>query len=239
MICTYLYAKDFSLGIGKDLIGNIHGTTEFPKQLILQHALFRDAIIHHTNPRYPSLLSDFNERILRRKRTDKQYTLICDGCRLSAPISSKFYNENDHGIARVAEEYFHEELTFHNAIIVDAVLLRTTLTTKKSRFADNCISFRFGDDQVKFGFIRAIVKSSKGIVRLLIEELIEKNDSMTRSIKFKANGKCWIVPNIFCLRRSNIYHLKHPKCFLRKNGVILHSDILVTVLEYPNIKDGS
>ena len=41
------------LGIDKDLVSTVHGTTEFAKQLIRQHMLYRDALVLHKHGAYP------------------------------------------------------------------------------------------------------------------------------------------------------------------------------------------
>ncbi|CAF1567900.1 unnamed protein product, partial [Didymodactylos carnosus] len=50
-------------GIDKDLIAMVHGTTEYAKQIIKSHTLFRHAIISISEPRYPLWLLQFNEQL--------------------------------------------------------------------------------------------------------------------------------------------------------------------------------
>ena len=52
--------------------------------------------------------------------------------------------------------------------------------------SDSCITFQFADDQIRYGLIRAIIKSKKNVVRLFIEELIEQKSEESK-FNFKIN----------------------------------------------------
>ena len=104
--------------------------------------------------------------------------------------------------------------------------------------SDGCITFYFADNQIRYGLVRAIVKSKQDNVRLYIEELIEKNTEES-TFNFKIKDVQYQLPNTRRLRRSNGFHVKHPKWFLTKTAVICRPGNRVIVLEYPNLKDSS
>ncbi|CAF4583957.1 unnamed protein product [Rotaria socialis] len=225
-------------GIDKDLISTVHGTTEFAKQLIRQHILYRDAIIQHNNDRFPRVLFTFNEHLMNRKQTKIHYKNFADSCYLPYPVSETLYDISPNGIATNVRSFFKEDITFYHSITVSGVLLKTTVMTLGKLVSDSCITFQFADDQIRYGLIRAIIKSKKNVVRLFIEELIKKKAEES-NFNFKINDVQYHVPNIHRLRRSNIFHLKHPKWILTKNAVICKPSNQIIVLEYPNLKDGS
>ena len=103
---------------------------------------------------------------------------------------------------------------------------------------DSCISFYFDNEQVRYGLVRSIVKSKQDTVRLFIEELIEKKPGSSY-LNFKVNDEQYQLPNVFLLKCSSIFHLKHPKCLVKKHAIIYKPGNYVTVLEYPNLKDNS
>ena len=103
---------------------------------------------------------------------------------------------------------------------------------------DSCISFYFDNEQVRYGLVRSIVKSKQDTVRLFIEELIEKKPGSSY-LNFKVNDEQYQLPNVFLLKCSSIFHLKHPKCPVKKHAIIYKPGNYVTVLEYPNLKDNS
>ncbi|CAF1439885.1 unnamed protein product, partial [Rotaria sordida] len=96
----------FVAGIDKDLISTVHGTTEFAKQLIRQHILYRDAIIQHKNERYPMILFTFNEDLLNRKQSKIYYKNFVDLCYLNNPISKELYDTSENGIATHVQSFF-------------------------------------------------------------------------------------------------------------------------------------
>ena len=235
---TISFAISLFLGIGKDLVTTVHGTTDFAKQLIRQHVLFRDAIIRNNDPMYPLALSTFNEHLLNRKQSKPKYKNIHDGCGLPSSVSAALYDTSENGIASRVQTYFRGHITFYHSVLISNIVLKTTAVTYGRLVADNCISFHFSDQQQRYGLINAIIKSEQDTVRLFIEELIEKKTGSSK-IKFKADDEQYSLPNVLLLQRSNIYHVKHPICFIRKHGLILKPGNLVTVLEYPNLKDNS
>lgn len=236
------FIKSFSipllLGIGKDLVTTVHGTTDFAKQLIRQHVLFRDAIIRNNDPTYPLPLFTFNEHLLNRKRSKPKYVHIHDGCGLPSSVPAALYDTSENGTASRVQAYLRGHITFYHSVLISNVVLKTTAVTYGRSMADNCISFHFGDSQQRYGLINAIIKSEQDTVRLFIEELIEKKPGSSK-IKFKADDERYSLPNVLLLQRSNIHHVKHPRCFIKKHGIILKPGNLVTVLEYPNLKDNS
>jgi hypothetical protein len=230
--------QSFVIGIDKDLISTVHGTTEFAKQLIRQHILYRDAIIQQKHEHYPMILFTFNEELLNRKQSKIHYTNFVDSCYLPNQVPKELYDTSENGIATCVRSLFTKDLNFYHSVITAGVLLKTIVLMHGKLVADSCISFYFADNQIKYGLIRAIVKSKQDTVRLFIEELIEKK-SETSQFKFKINDEQYQLPNIFRLKRSNIFHLKHPRCIIKKNAVICEPNNCVTVLEYPNLKDSS
>ncbi|CAF4399153.1 unnamed protein product [Rotaria sp. Silwood2] len=206
-------------GIDKDLISTVHGTTEFTKQLIRQNILYRDAIIQHNNERYPMILFTFNEDLLNRKQSKIHYKNFVDLCYLPNSVSKELYDTSENGIATHVQSFFNDDLTFYHSSIISSVLLKTTVVKHGKLVADSCISFHFAEDQTRYGLIRAIVKSKQNSVRLFIEELIEKKPESSK-FKFKINDEQYQIPNILRLKRSNIFHLKHPKYFLKKNAIV-------------------
>ena len=187
---------------------------------------------------YPLALFTFNECLLNRKQTKPKYKHIHDGCGLPSSVPAALYDTSENGTPSRVQAYFRGHITFYHSVLISSVVLKTTAVTYGRAVADNCISFHFGDFQHRYGLINAIIKSEKGTVRLFIEELIEKKPGSSR-IKFKADDEQYLLPNVLCLQRSNIYHVKHPRCFIKKHGLILRPGNLVTILEYPNLKDNS
>ncbi|CAF2960693.1 unnamed protein product [Rotaria sp. Silwood2] len=234
----WMYSTFSYEGIDKNLINTVHGTVHFAKQLIRQHVLFRDAIVCHRNLSYPLSLFTFNEQLLNRKQSSVHYKTIIDGCSLPKNVSSNLYDNSKNGIATIAQSYFEDPVIFFHSVKISNVLLKTTTISYGKQCADKCISFYFSDNQQKLGLIRAIVKSKQNTIRLLIEELIEKRPDSSK-LKFKLENKFIEVPNIFILKRSNVFHLKHPKCVIKKHAMIFRPGNCVTVLEYPNLKDNS
>ncbi|CAF1344306.1 unnamed protein product [Rotaria sordida] len=225
-------------GIDKDLVSTVHGTTEFAKQLIRQHILYRDSLVLHKHESYPLILFTFNEELLDRKQSNIHYKNFVDSCFLSNPVSKDLYDTSENGIATRVQSLFNDDLIFYHILIISGVLIKTTVTAYGKLVADSCISFSFADDQVKYGLIRAIVQSKKNTVRLFIEELVEIKPGASK-IKFNISNNQYQVPNILRLRPSTIFHLKHPKFILKKNACICEPGNRVTVLEYPNLKDNS
>ena len=193
------------LGIGKDLVTTVHGTTDFAKQLVRQHVLFRDAIIRNNDPMYPLALFTFNVHLLNRKQTRPKYRNIHDGCGLPSSVPAIMYDTSENGTAGRVQAYFQGHITFYHSVLISNVVLKTTAVTYGRSMADNCISFRFGDYQQRYGLINAIIKSDQETVRLFIEVLIEKKPGSSK-IKFKADDEHYSLPNVLLLQRSNIYH---------------------------------
>ena len=121
-------------------------------------------------------------------------------------------------ISAQLKQYNQSLITINDSIIALRRLLTTVMTLGKL-VSDSCITFQFADDQIRYGLIRAIIKSKKNVVRLFIEELIEQKAEESK-FNFKINDVQYHVPNIHRLRRSNIFHLKHPKWILTKNAVL-------------------
>ena len=180
----------------------------------------------------------FNEELLNRKQSNTHYNTCVDSCFLSSPVSKDLYDTSEHGVATRVQAFFDDDLIFYHSLIISGLLVKTTVTSYGKLTADNCVSFRFSDDQVKYGLIRAIVQSQKNTVRMFIEELVEIKPG-TSAIKFNILNNQYQVPNILRLKPSTIYHLKHPKFILKKNACICESGNRVTVLEFPNLKDNS
>lgn len=220
------------------MISTVHGTTEFAKQLIRQHILYRDAIILHNNEHYPMVLFTFNEEVLNRKQSKIHYKDFVDGCYLPNPVSTELYDTTETGIATRVKSYFKDDLTFYHSLITSGVLVKTTFMTHGKLVGDSCISFHFDNDQIRYGLIRAIIKTKQDTVRLFIEELIEKKPGSSK-FKFKINIEQYELPNILLFKRSNTFYIKHPKWFLKKHALICEPGNCVTVLEYPNLKDSS
>jgi len=184
------------------------------------------------------MLFKFTEELLNRKQSQIRYKDFIDLCYLPKPVSKELYDTSENGIATRVQSFFNNELTFYNSLIISGVLVKTIIMTHGKLVGDCCISFYFDNDNIKYGLIRAIVKSSQNVVRLFIEELIEKKPQTPR-FYFKINDEQYQVPNIFRLKRSNLFHLKHPKWILKKNAIICEPGVCATVLEYPNLKDSS
>lgn len=229
---------NFLAGIDKDLISTVHGTTEFAKQLIRQHVLYRDAIILHKNDHYPMQLYTFNEKLLDRKQSNVHYKTLVDTCYLPNPVSAELYDTSENGIADSVQSYFKDDVTFYHSLIIYGVLIKTTLSMHGKLVGDSCISFNFSDDQIKYGLIRAIVRSKDDAVRVFIEELVEKKSGEPK-LKFKINDEQYQLPNILLFKCSNIFYIKHPHSMIKKHAVICRPGNCVTVLEYPNLKDSS
>lgn len=183
-------------------------------------------------------LFKFNEELLNRKQSKIHYTNCIDNCFLSNPVSAELYDTSENGIAQRVQSFFKNNLTFYHALIVSNILIKTTLSMHGKLVEDCCVSFYFDGDQIKYGLVRAIVKSKEDVVRIFIEELIEKNPGSSK-LKFKINDEQYQVPNIFFFKCSNIFHLKHPKFILKKHAIMCRPGNCVTVLEYPNLKDSS
>jgi len=228
----------FSLGIDKDLISTVHGTTNFALQLIRQHVLYRDAIAHYKKDYYPLNLFEFNEELLNRKQSINRYKNFIDSCNLPQAVSKDFYDTTENRTATRVQRYFKDPLLFYNSLIIGGIFVKTVAVTYGKLVGDCCISFYFDDSTVKYGLILAIVKSSQNTVRLFIEELVEKTNEKSK-FHFKLNDQQYQLPNVYRLVRSNVFHLKHPQCLLKKNAVICQPGGFVTVLEYPNLKDSS
>ncbi|CAF2518954.1 unnamed protein product [Rotaria sp. Silwood2] len=225
-------------GIDKDLVSTVHGTTEFAKQLIRQHILYRDSLILHKHESYPSILFTFNEELLDRKQLNIHHRKFVDSCVLSNPVSKDLYDTSENGIATRVQSLFNDDLIFYHSLTISGVLIKTTVAAYGKLVADSCISFSFIHDEVKYGLIRAIVQSKKNTIPLFIEGLVEIKPG-TSKIKFNISNDQYQVPNILRLKPSNIFYLKHPKFILKKNACICEPGNRVTVLEFPNLKDNS
>ncbi|CAF3560592.1 unnamed protein product [Rotaria sp. Silwood1] len=207
-------------GIDKDLVSTVHGTTEFAKQLIRQHILYRDSLVLHKHESYPLILFTFNEELLDRKQSNIHYKNFVDSCFLSNPVSKDLYDTSENGIATRVQSLFNDGLIFYHSLIISGVLIKTTVTAYGKLVADSCISFSFADDQVKYGLIRAIVQSKKNTLRLFIEELVEIKPGASK-IKFNISNDQYQIPYILQLKPSKIFHLKHPKFILKKKRLYM------------------
>ncbi|CAF4575393.1 unnamed protein product [Rotaria sp. Silwood2] len=225
-------------GIDKDLVSTVHGTTEYAKQLIRHHILYRDAIIQNKKPNYPLVLFTVNQALLNRKQSKYRYRNDVDGCSLPNPVSKELYDLSDNGIASCVQAHFKDPLTYYHSLIISGVLIKTTMTSYGKLFNDSCISFYFDNEKIRYGLVRAIVKSKQDSIRLFIEELIEKKPGSSH-LKFKVNDEQYQLPNVFLLKRSTIFHIKHPKCLVKKHAIIYKPGNHVPVLEYPNLRDNS
>lgn len=226
------------IGIDKDLISTVHGTVEFSKQLIRQHILYRQAIVLHKDDSYPIELFKFNEELLNRKQSKVRCKNFFDNCFLSNPVAADVYDTSDNGIAKRVQLYFKDDLMFYHSLMISNISIKTTLSTHGKLVGDCCVSFYFNDEQIKYGLIRAIVKSQENNVRLFIEELVEKKPGASK-LKFKIFDEQYQVPNVLSFRCSNVFYLKHPKFILKKHAFICKPGNCVLVLEYPNLKDSS
>ncbi|CAF4264455.1 unnamed protein product, partial [Rotaria magnacalcarata] len=112
--------------------------------------------------------------LLNRKQIKIHYKNFADSCYLPYPVSETLYDTSPNGIATNVRSFFKEDITFYHSINISGVLLKTTVMTPGKLVSDSCITFQFADDQIRYGLIRAIVKSKKNVVRLFIEELIEQ-----------------------------------------------------------------
>jgi len=180
----------------------------------------------------------FNEELLNRKQSKVLYNTFVDACYLPKPVSSELYDTSENGIAKQVQSYFKDELIFYHSLIISNLLVKTTLSMHGKLVADSCVSFSFNDNQIKYGLIRAIVRSKEDTVRLFIEELTEKKTGSSR-INFKIHDEQFQLPNIFIFKCSKIFYIKHPQFILKKHAVICNPGNCVTVLEYPNLKDSS
>ena len=220
------------------MISTVHGTTEFAKQLIRQHILYRQAIVLHKDDRYPMELFEFNEQLLNRKQSKFHYKNFVDNCFLPNPASAAVYDTNENGIAKRVQSHFQDDLIFYHSLMISNIFIKTTLSMHGKLVADSCVSFYFNDDQIKYGLVRAIVRSKENTVRVFIEELVE-NKPGTSKLKFKVLDEQYQVPNVFLLKCSSIFHLKHPRFILKKHAIICKPGNCVIVLEHPNLKDSS
>ncbi|CAF4677951.1 unnamed protein product, partial [Rotaria sp. Silwood2] len=176
--------------------------------------------------------------LLNRKQSKYCYRNDVDGCSLPNPVSKDLYDLSDNGIASCVQVHFKDPLMYYHSLIISGVLIKTTMTAYGKLFNDSCISFYFDNEQIRYGLARAIVKSKQDSIRLFIEELIGKKPGSSH-LKFKVNDEQYQLPNVFLLKRSTIFHLKHPKCLIKKHAIIYKPGNHVTVLEYPNLKDNS
>ncbi|CAF4495910.1 unnamed protein product [Rotaria sp. Silwood2] len=225
-------------GIDKDLVSTVHGTTEYAKQLIRHHILYRDAIIQNKKPNYPLVLFTVNQPLLNIKQSKYRYRNDVDGCSLPNPVSKELYDLSYNGIASCVQAHFKDPLTYYHSLIISGVLIKTTMTSYGKLFNDSCISFYFDNEKIRYGLVRAIVKSKQDSIRLFIEELVEKKPGSSH-LKFKVNDEQYQLPNVFLLKRSTIFHIKHPKCLVKKHAIIYKPGNHVPVLEYPNLRDNS
>lgn len=228
----------FFIGIDRDFVNTTHGTTEYCKQIIRHHILYRDAIIQHSSETYPMDLFMFNEELLNRKQMKTHNSIEVNQCFLPNPVPKEKYDASNDDIVKCVQVHFKDQISFYYSLIVSGVLIKTILVSYGKLTNDSCISFYFSDKQIRYGLIRAIVKSKQDAVRLYIEELVEKKPASSK-IKFKVNDKEYQLPNVFLLQRSKIFHIKHPRCFVKKHAIICKPGNYVTVLEYPNLKDNS
>lgn len=190
------------------------------------------------NDQYPLKLYTFNEELLNRKQSKIHYQTFINDCYLPKPVPADLYNTSENGIGQRVQSYFKNNLTFYHSLITSNVLIKTTLSMYGKLVADSCISFRFNDNQVKYGLIRAIIKTDADDVRLFIEELIERKPGASQ-VTFKIHNEQYHLPNILKLKCSNIFYIKHPQFMIKKHAVIYKPFNYVTILEYPNLKDSS
>lgn len=220
------------------MISTVHGTTEFAKQIIRHHILYRQAIVLNKDDRYPIELFQFNEELLNRKQSKVHCKNHFDNCFLSNPVAADVYDTSENGIAKRVQSYFKDGLIFYHSLMISSISIKTTLSTHGKLVGDSCVSFHFNDEQIKYGLIRAIVKSQQNNVRVFIEELIEKKPG-TSKLKFKIFDEQYEVPCVLLFKCSNIFYLKHPKFILKKHAFICKPGNCVIVLEHPTLKDSS
>ncbi|CAF1574932.1 unnamed protein product, partial [Didymodactylos carnosus] len=130
----------------EDLIAMVHGTTEYAKQIIKSHTLFRHAIISISEPRYPLRLLQFNEQLMNRKTYWSVYHQQIDDCLLSKQIDATAYDTSTNGLATYAQRFFKDQVTFHHSVMINNCFFRTTSATYRQLFGDCCISFDFGSN---------------------------------------------------------------------------------------------
>ena len=135
-------------GIDKDLISTVHGTTEFAKQLIRQHILYRQAIVLHKDDSYPMKLFEFNEELLNRKQSKLHYKNFINNCFLPNPVSADVYDTSENGIAKRVQSHFQEDLIFYHSLIISNIFIKTTLSMHGKLVGDSCVTFYFNDDEI-------------------------------------------------------------------------------------------
>ena len=82
-----------------------------------------------------------------------------DKCFLSNPVPKEKYGNTNDVIVTLVQIHFKDSLMFYNFSTASPVLIKATLLSHGKSTNHSCISFHFDDDQIKYGLMRAIVKS--------------------------------------------------------------------------------
>ncbi|CAF0823192.1 unnamed protein product [Didymodactylos carnosus] len=216
--------------IGHDLVSMIHGTTEYGKQMIMNHIYYREAIITTQQPDYPAPLLNFVEDIMCRKKVlNLSYTKMFN-YHLSRPVDINLY-ENE--LQRIHLFLNNKPFQLHHSIVVNNCTDKTNLSSKNPKFNDSCVSFRFGAE-ARFGLIRAVISTNVKIL-LLIEQLTDNDNKL----RFRHNNVVSTVRNIFYLKRSQLYHLRSPNDLIQKHCYRFRPNNVIHVFKFNNLKDSS
>lgn len=214
------------------MVCTIHGMTHYGQQLLSNLLYYRQSIIDIFKPGYPKKLFDFTENILDRKLSSNQGTYVQN------QVSSTCYIKEMKHLELITNRKF----LFHDQLIIKHVKYKTLSSTKSRKFADCCVSFKFGS-QIKIGLIKAIVTdpNEDGKIFVLLEDLIDEPAKYHNLLQLKTNNtKFSTIPNIYIRIRSSCLILRSSSHILHKHSYrLLNDDETIEIMEYSNLKESS